>query len=307
MGFGNWLIVIVSFLIVLGAGWIVLGQINEKQIAYNDFISSNTVNLTDSSSQFYPNLRYADERIAYSIEPVCSAQKELDINRALDILSRKTILEFYLSDSVGGITFLCSNVAPSSENKDHFVAGEGGPTKIINSSNYYIIQEGEVSLFRSEKCDEPKVAIHEILHSLGFDHNNNSGSIMFPVTNCNQKIDSYILDEINRLYGVNSLPDLKIDSVSADRHGKYLDFNISISNVGISDSKGSSLKVSLNDNLVEEYELGEIKVGVKKTLSVGNLRLSRGSGDIKFLVDGKNPTEDLNLDDNLVNISPSGD
>jgi hypothetical protein len=304
MGTGDIVILVVSFMIVLGAGWFVLDTLNAEQVAYENFVAENTVNLTGSSVQFYPNLRYGSHKINYVIDPLCSPQKELDIRRALDILERKTILEFTFGNS-GGIDFLCSEIEPDAENKNHFVAGEGGPTKIINGSSYYLIKSGQVSLYRPEKCDEPKVALHEILHSLGFDHNNNESSIMFPITNCDQVIDNELIEEIDRIYSIDSFPDLKIQKVEGNKTGGYLNFNIEIQNVGLIDSGESRLDVLVQGKLIDSYDLGEIKVGVAKTLNVGNLKSGRGEQLVEFEVVSIDPKEDLDLSNNKANIVPS--
>ena len=111
----------------------------------------------------------------------------------------------------------CSDITPEPTQKDHFVAGEGGPTLVINTTVYAIILEGKIALYRHEICDEPQIALHELLHALGFDHNSNSKSIMYPITNCAQELDDYIVQTINQLYSVPSRGDLLIEEIDANK------------------------------------------------------------------------------------------
>ncbi|MEK6888872.1 MAG: matrixin family metalloprotease [Nanoarchaeota archaeon] len=305
MGIGDILAITVALLVLLGVSYFVFSEILAQDIAYNEFVSNVSRDLPSESGQFYPNLRFENKRIAYSIEPICGENKEKDIVSALEIISGNTILSFYESDEEGGITFLCSNVAPEPEQRNHFVAGEGGPTKIINASQFYIITGAQVSLFRDEKCETPNVALHETLHALGFDHNNNESSIMFPVTNCAQGFDRYITEEMDRLYGIESLPDLTIEDIKAVKKGTYLNFEIFVSNSGIIDSKSSELVIYSGEEIFGKYELNEIKIGARKSVKVENLRIGRGVENIEFNITPKNPESDLNLEDNKAMISPT--
>jgi len=263
---------------------------------------SYVANVSGEITQFYHNMRYRDRVINYSISSACDEKKSNSINRAFEILSEKTILSFVLSGNFE-ISILCSDIAPKAEEKGHFIAGEGGPSEIINTTQFAVILNGKVSLYRENKCDEPKVAIHEILHALGFDHYNNKSSILYPVTSCEQQIDEEVIKIIDSLYSVDSLPDLVIDYVSATSEGRYLNFNINISNIGLDDSIGAELSVLSDDKEVESFELGILEIGEKKILSVENLKLpSRNVGKILFLVKSDDVSE-LNMNNNRVEVS----
>ena len=54
-----------------------------------------------------------------------------------------------------------------------FIAGEGGPTNITVSGKYNVITHGSILLIRESRCSIPTIAIHELLHVLGFKHSNN--------------------------------------------------------------------------------------------------------------------------------------
>ncbi|MDO8459598.1 MAG: matrixin family metalloprotease [Nanoarchaeota archaeon] len=265
--------------------------------SYKNNISENT---PAKSVQFYPNMRYEDKEISYSLSPNCTNKKRTDATNAFELLQSKTVLSFYESTGDPEIIILCSNIIPQAEEKNHFVAGEGGPVKIINTSSYSVILTGKVSLYSPEKCDEPKVSTHEILHALGFDHNNNKESIMYPITDCNQEIDRYIIDEINNLYKEPSLPDLEIESITANKTGKYLNFKATIANNGLKESKNSSLEVIVNNNVIKTFQLGMFDVGTIQYLTITNLQISSDADTINLII--KTSEAELSKDNNKATI-----
>lgn len=266
--------------------------VQDKQFEeYAPNVSSSPV--LSESGQFYKNMRFPDRKISYSIEKACSDSKEGEIRNALLILSDKTIIEFYES-SEGEITFLCSEIAPEPENRGHFVAGEGGPTEIINTTRYAVIRKAKVSLFRDNRCDEPLVALHEILHAMGFDHNENIKSVMYPISYCNQNFDESIIESINSLYVSESLPDLEIERVVANSSGRYLNFEIVVGNNGLAIAKKAKLKISEDGREIDTFELQNMDIGVKKKLAVSNLNVGYGVKNVSFFVTSESMFE---LDD----------
>ena len=269
---------------VLGFGVYVLFQyLPVGGTQYQEY-NANFSSEISGNYQFYANMRYPDRAISYTIEDACSEKKRDDVVMAFSIFQEKTVLSFYQSGS-GMIRILCSSIAPRPEDAGHFVAGEGGPTEIINASAYSVILSGKVSLYREEKCGTPNVAIHEILHALGFDHNNNKNSIMYPVTECGQEIDDYIINEISRLYKDDPLPDLLISKLEVNRTGRYLNFDIVVGNYGLKESSGALLVVFVEGESIKEIDLGDVPLGTRKRLIVQNLRLPRNSQIILFKVE----------------------
>jgi predicted Zn-dependent protease len=256
--------------------------------------------VSDNGIQFYLNMRYRDRRISYSISEGCSEKSRDSAVKSFSIIQERSILEFREDKVNAEIEILCSDIVPEPEEKGHFVAGEGGPSKIINTSRFAVIFSGKVSLFRENECEIPNVALHEILHALGFDHNSNKKSVMFPVTECNQEIDDYIINELNRLYSVDSVPDLVIEKVNASKNGPYLNFEVSIGNFGLADSKESRLNVYVRDKLLNSYDLDTIEIGIKKILTVNNLRISRSAEIVNFEIESIE--EELSKENNEVEI-----
>ncbi|MEK6892935.1 MAG: matrixin family metalloprotease [Nanoarchaeota archaeon] len=287
--------------------WFNLNSNNESYAPYVGNLSS--IPISSAGAQFYSNMRFPDKEISYEVESACNMQKRREINEAFAILSEKTILRFHLLENEAQIKILCSEIPKEKQNeeeKNYFIAGEGGPTAAINLSNgYYLILSGKVSFFRTEKCNETKLALHEILHVLGFDHSGNQKSIMYPVTSCEQYLDSYIIDELNRLYAIPSLPDLAIEKISANKTSYGLSFSISVANSGFSEAQNSQLDIYSEGNKITEYDFGLIKPGMKKMLDVQNAKLPRKTGSLLFVV-SSDKKDELSLGNNKAEVFLEG-
>lgn len=304
-------LVLAMLVAALGIGvYVMWEEIFPESRIYRPFSASFTgsmeglseVNAPGKIVQFYPNMRFKNKSISYRLESACTQTKWANIEKAFAILSERTVLSFYRSADNPEIRVMCSEVFLESKEKGHFIAGEGGPSEIVNTTNFAIILNGRIALYRDEVCDEPKIAIHEILHALGFDHHNNSESILYPTTGCNQEIDREIIEDINRLYSFDSLPDLAIEQLEANKTGRYLNFDINISNIGLADSAGASLEVYAGEERVANFTIGALEVGMRKILSVQNVRLPRSSGVIIFTVKSDDSAE-LTLGNNRAEMA----
>ena len=95
---------------------------------------------------------------------------------------------------------------------------------------------------------------------------------------------------------------LLIESIKANKTGRYLNFEIIITNKGLKDSSAFTLNVYSEDNsLIKEFEIGEIKIGAKRKLSVDNLQVPRTTKSITFKIE--NIEEELSIGNNEVRIS----
>jgi hypothetical protein len=248
---------------------------------------------------YYPNMRFSDKKITYSIESDCDGEFSASIISAFNILSEKSTLSFVPSTNPE-ITASCFEKAESEDEK-YQVIGEGGPDFIIKSGKYNIIHNGTINLYRKESCDLPITSLHEILHVLGFKHSSYNQSIMFNITNCAQKIDDEIIDELNKLYSEPSLPDLTFREVSAKRTGKYLDFNVTIANIGLSDSSDFSIIIiDENEKKVYEKSMESLKSGSGISIFASNIPVSYSGKEIRFIIDKENKIEELDKSNNLI-------
>ena len=287
------------FIVLFVALFILWYNLPGKEVEFLEYKSNISVNLSQKSAQFYPNMRYPDRVISYSLDDNCGPEKQGDFERAADILEQNTLLDFTRKDG-GEIVVFCSNLSPEPEEEGHFIAGEGGPTEIINASEYAVILAGKISLYRPENCDIPQVALHELLHALGFDHNKNEQSIMYPITDCDQQLDQYIINDINSLYSQPSYPDVLVEDLEANKTGRYLNFDIVVANHGLKKAANSTLSVEVEDIVIKKFDLGALDIGAKKSLMVSNLKISRSSGEIVFKIE--TTQAELDKTNNVVKI-----
>jgi len=307
---GNWdsILLMALFVVLVFGLYFFFINIHGEKLQYKEYSYNFSNENLSNYSQFYPNMRYKYSNISYRISDACDSAKKIEAENALFILSNKTRLTFYPDSSSPQINILCTNIEQSKTKEGYLIAGEGGPSKVIPVGNYYLILEGKVSLYRTEKCQSPQVAVHEILHALGFDHNKNPGSIMYPITTCEQTIDDYIINDIDIIYRLEPHPDLVIEylsNVSIDKG--LMDFNISVANRGLDDAKNATLLLLNTDNsTIKEFSLGGINVGVKKTLIINNLKVPSGLKKAIFEVEVGGDEKELEYDNNLVELTAVG-
>jgi len=238
-------------------------------------------------------MRFPSNEITYDVSDDCNLDKKSQVAEAFNIIENRTVLDFSHTQNNPQIQIVCSDLAPEPEFEDHFVAGEGGPTEIINTSLYAVILSGKISLFRDEKCDRPLIALHELFHVLGFDHNNNPNSILFPTLGCEHQIDDYLIDSINELYSVKSAPDLIIDKINGSKSGRYLGFEINVINQGLIPVDSAELMVYANGKFVKSFDLGDVDIGTRKVLTVENIKIPRSSEKISFVVRDKSGAKEI--------------
>jgi len=262
--------------------------------------SNPNFNVNQSGNmQFYQNMRYSDSEISYNIYD-CSLQKKNDMKNAFDIISNRSVLRFSSVDyGISEISVTCDSKNRIEEGL--FIAGEGGPSKIIKGNNFNVILKGEILLIRDSNCGNPNVALHELLHALGFNHSENSNNIMYPISKCKQTIGDDIFLLINELYSTPSQPDLTFENVSAVMRGKYLDVNMSISNDGLKDSMESKIFIYADDKLVKEIELEELKIGYGRIITLNNLFVKQiNVNSLDFFIDYN--FSELEKNNNRINL-----
>lgn len=248
--------------------------------------SNFSVGLEDfESMQFYPNMRYPSSDISYKIQEKCSLQKKDEMERAFKMLGETTVLNFYPVAYNENIFVACEE-KDITRTPGLFIAGEGGPTKVIIGSKFYIILEGQILLLKTSNCPQPNIALHELLHTLGFDHSSNENNVMYPITRCGQTIGDDIPIFLNTLYSIPNYPDLSIGDVSAKIEGRYLNINITIKNEGLSVSEDAYLRIYTDERLVKEHEINPIDIGEGMILTFNNILITKiNIKELNFIID----------------------
>ncbi len=225
-------------------------------------------NSENTSLQFYENMRFPEKRISYKIEN-CTLQRSNDMEWAFGIIQEKTVLEFYPVLKDEQITVTCNDDIRYEEKL--FIVGEGGPTNITVSGDFNIIETGKVLLMKDSTCQRPNIAIHELLHVLGFKHSENPKNIMYEVSSCKQEIGEEITQFINEIYSIPSVPDLLFKDSSVKTHGRYLAVNFSVRNNGLKDSEKFVVKIVANGKDVKTFNMGPIKFGYGERVFLSNI------------------------------------
>jgi len=253
---------------------------------------------------FAENLRFNHNNISYFIEDECVEIRRNIMIEAFSIFSEKmNLISFYEMKTDADIQIGCSNDYIELGER-LFVAGEGGPSLIINTSMFKTIEKGKISLYNDPQCDYPVVELHELLHVFGFDHSENPKSIMYNVSNCEQRITPDIIELINKLYSIEPLADAVIRDLTAIKKGRYLDFNISVLNEGLIEIDNISLAIIVNDKEIHVLDLGNIGIGYGRTLRATNIKLpSTNVKKVYFMVDNDNTIREFNEDNNFVEMT----
>ncbi|MEK6842572.1 MAG: CARDB domain-containing protein [Nanoarchaeota archaeon] len=237
-----------------------------------EFRNNYNFSLNGTTIQFYENLRYPSERISYRIDDVCNLQKKADAEWALEIIENSTILDFYPVITNEEIFITCENKIKTDER--FFVAGEGGPTNITQTENFNVILKGGILLLRQSDCEKPNIALHELLHALGFDHSQNPNNIMYNISKCSQVLGDDIPETINEIYSIKPKADLSFENVSASIKGRYIDLNATIRNNGLKNSETATMVIYADDEFQKEVEIEPIQIGYGITLTFKNIFVS---------------------------------
>lgn len=294
----NSFLIILIIILLLSVYWFVPLDTTEFNLSSDTNTNFSLNSYENSSIQFYPNMRFPDTKISYRIES-CSLQRKNDMEWAFDIIEEKTVLEFHPVEDNEQIIITCDE-ADKNQGK-YFIAGEGGPTNITVSGELNVIEAGKILLLKDSDCERPNIAIHELLHVLGFDHSENQKNIMYEISRCDQVISEDIINFINNIYSSPSNPDLLFENAYASMHGKYLDINFSIRNNGLAKSEDSVVKVIVDGKEVEDIDIPSIGIGEGRRVSIVNIWVKQiDVENIEFFIE--NDFEELNKINNKVSF-----
>ncbi|NPE26837.1 matrixin family metalloprotease [Methanococcoides sp. SA1] len=251
---------------------------------------------------FSENLRFNHDLISYWISEDCDADRRGDMIEAFSLFSGEVgVISFYENEIGADIMVGCSDeFIELGENL--FAAGEGGPSRIINTSGFKVIEEGKIKLYNGAECTYPIVALHELCHVFGFDHSPDPKNIMYNTSDCSQRMSEDMKELMIELYAIEPLADAKVEDFWAEFDGKYLNFNISVLNEGMVDISDINLTILADEDVVDEIEMGKIEVGYGRILRVENVRVSRGFEKIEFVLDFANVVRELNEENNVVEV-----
>jgi len=218
---------------------------------------------------------------------------------AFDIMSEETMLDFYAVEYGQEIIITCEDTIEIQGNL--FTAGEGGPTNVSRVGDFNVIESGKILLLKDSNCANPNIAIHELLHVLGFNHSTNPQNIMYPISKCEQTIGDDMIELINNVYSISNKPDLIFENATVLMRGKYLDITYTIRNNGLKYSSYSVLKILVDGKQVEEISIPPMDIGYGREGYVKNLLIKQI--DIKNIeLTIENKFEELNKTNNIISF-----
>lgn len=294
----NSILIIMIIILLLSVYWFLPENSKEFIISsnYNSNFSLNSY--SETPLQFYENMRFPEKRITYRIEN-CPLQRKNDMEYAFEIMEEKTVLEFYPVSENEQITITCN------DSKKHegrlFIAGEGGPTNITSAGNFNVIEAGKILLIKDSNCERPNIAIHELLHVLGFDHSENPKNIMYEISRCDQVIGEDLLNFINDIYYIPSNPDLFFEDANVKMNGRYLDANFSIRNNGLKRSGESVVRIIADGKEVKQIEIPPIEIGYGRRVYLERILINRiDVKGIELIID--NDFDELETKNNAISF-----
>ncbi len=250
--------------------------------------------------QFYPKMRFPSTTITYTIiEEDCTPKKIQDMKSAFSILEDQTSLNFFEMNDGGQIVIVCDSKARIEDGL--FIAGEGEPSNVTQTPLYNVISRGNILLLREDRCPTPTIALHELLHVLGFDHSENKNNIMYPITNCKQILGEDITLLLDELYKTPSYPDLAFQNVSASFSGNYFYTNVQIINQGLMESKNSVLVIYGDDKEIENIDIENLDYGYGRVITYEKLLVSKRYEKIEYVIvyDDK----EINKENNIATLT----
>lgn len=310
----NLILTSILLILIVTTGYLIYdnlpGELRKFDFDYNSETQLPAdISAKSEITQFVPNMRFNHNNLTYSFKQTCGMKDIADMKKAFSVIQTKTgIITFkeisQRNNENADIEITCSEEEFKSSSNT-FVAGEGGPTEFYNNTIYPIIIKGTIKLYKpqyeTQKCEDPLVEIHELLHVFGFEHYNKTDSIMYPYLSCSQEIGEEYIQYLKQLYSIEPKSELRFEKVSATKEGKYLNFEISISNKGIIMSEDVKIKLTNNNNLIKEFDLDSVEVATTKTLKAENIKLpSRNTDDIEFRIETS--TKEYDVQNNIVEL-----
>ncbi len=274
------LIVISSFLFMTQYGEFKIEQ-------RNFFIQTNgesVINVSNQLSMFMNNMRFDTNSISYSFVD-CDREAEDRMKQAFQIVSDETKDIIFYESNAPKIIIYCSEKEGEKRNST-YVAGEGGPNKVILLDLYPLIVDGKIYLYQQGKrdiCEYPVVEMHELMHVFGFDHINKTNEILYPYVKCEQRITEDIIGELKRLYSEEAKADITLQNLTVSTKGFYLDFNLTILNRGLINAGNVSLQILDQEKIIYSAQIGELPPGISQSITARNiLTKSISLNQIKF-------------------------
>jgi len=262
--------------------------------------TSGIVSYPIGEMQFYQNMRFNHNMISYSFYN-CPEEKKLSMENAMLKLSDKVPEISFSEVRFGGDINITCDKLKLEPDETYFVAGEGGPTEIINTSLFSVILNGKIMLLYDTSCNN-NIDLHELLHVFGFRHSDTRRSIMYNFSSCDQILTQDIISRLRKLYSVENYSDLYFSDVQAVKKGRYLDFDVDVRNQGLVDVRNVIVSIYADGNKIDDLEFGDINFGEGRIIHAKNIKIPSSTEKISFIIDEDLIIEELSEKNNFIEL-----
>jgi hypothetical protein len=204
----QWIAMLLFCGIILAIALFIIQSSNQNSTGYS-ILDTSTQNINNNqpvvANDNYLHYSHTDLTFSFNDISLCGDIEPNRVRKAFLEIQNQTnnLLTFKEVNRIGDITINCSRGVPLGEQPGYIVSAYGGYT-----NQGWIITQGQLYFNNIMKntyspgcLNYPDVEIHEILHTFGLQHSNNTKNIMYPINQgCVYKIDNESLSHLIEIY-----------------------------------------------------------------------------------------------------------
>jgi len=206
-------LIFIFLLILILSLFLIFWNFDNKKYTGQAVLDNQNVNNSETISAHvvseeagFPHYSRSEVYYSFINETLCGKMEPQRVRRAfVEVENQTGFLKFKdISESENAdIVINCSREVPAGEDPGYTISGRGSYSYVGNR-----IIQGKIQFYNCKEysyspgcVNFPDVEIHEILHTFGIQHSNDTKSIMYPIyQNCRYKIDEEIISDLREVY-----------------------------------------------------------------------------------------------------------